>query len=131
MKIKSLLMLVVGLTFALTACAQQGPRGERPSAEEMAKRQTEMIQKATGIDKATAEKLNAINLKYAKQMQEMREKSGDQREAMRESMVASREAREAEIKALLTEEQYTKYKKHQEEMRNRQKEGQGHRGPRP
>jgi hypothetical protein len=92
----------------------------------MAKRQTEMIQKATGIDDATAKKVQEINLKYSKIMRDMREKSDD-REAMREEMGKIREKRDAEIKALLTDEQYKKYQAQQEEMR---KNRQGGGGPR-
>ena len=56
----------------------------------------------------------------------MREKSDD-REAMREEMGKIREKRDAEIKALLTDEQYKKYQAQQEEMR---KNRQGGGGPR-
>ena len=126
MKKEFLLVLVAGLFFSLTACAKpQGPRGNF-SPEDMAKRQTEMIQKATGIDDATAKKVQEINLKYSKIIRDMREKSDD-REAMREEMGKIREKRDAEIKALLTDEQYKKYQAQQEEMR---KNRQGGGGPR-
>ena len=126
MKKEFFLVLVAGLFFSLTACAQpQGPRGNF-SPEDMAKRQTEMIQKATGIDDATAKKVQEINLKYSKIIRDMREKSDD-REAMREEMGKIREKRDAEIKALLTDEQYKKYQAQQEEMR---KNRQGGGGPR-
>ena len=132
MKAKLLMFIVAGLMIAFTACSQppqgQGPQGNF-SPEDMAKRQTEMIKDATGIDEATTKKVHEINLKYANQMTELRKKYTS-REEMREPMMKMREQKDAELKALLTDEQFQKYKAKQEEMRQQRQGGGGPGGPR-
>ena len=119
------MLIVAGLMISFTSIAQpQGPRGDfKP--EDMAKRQTEMVKTATGINDATEKKVYDINLKYAKKMAEMREK-GD-RDSMRDAMMKQRTERDAEIKGLLTADQYKKYAAQQEEMRKNRQGGGGSR----
>ncbi len=109
---------------AFTACGQ--PPQNRPNwtPEQMAKRQTEMIKEATGIDDATTAKVDAINLKYAKEISALREKAKD-REAMREQMKELREKRDTELKTVLTADQFAKMKAKQEEMRQNRPGGPG------
>jgi len=111
-----------------TACGQ-APQGGRPNwtPEQMAKRQTDMIKEAAGTDDATTAKVDAINLKYAKETAALREKTTD-REALREPMKELRDKREAELKAILTPDQWAKVQAAQEEMRKNFQGGGG--GPR-
>ena len=97
---------------AITVNAQQ--RGGTP--EERAKRQTEMIKETTGIDAAKATKVEAILLKYAKEMATLREKTPD-REARREPQKALTDKQEAELKTVLSADEFAKYTAKQEEMR--------------
>ena len=90
----------------------------------MAKRQTEMIVKATGIDVATTAKVEAINLKYAKENAALRENID--REARSEPRKVLNEKRDAELKTVLTAEQFKKVQEAQEEMRKNMQGG----GPR-
>ncbi len=108
-----------------TVCGQ-GPQGGRANwtPEDMAKRQTEMIKKATGINDATAAKVEAISLKYAKEGAALREKYTD-REARREPMKAMNEKRDAELKTVLTAEQFAKVQEAQAEMRKKMQGGGG------
>lgn len=131
MKAKFLMFMVSAMLISFSACSQppqgQGPQGNY-TPEDMAKRQTEMIKEATGIDDAITKKVHEVNLKYANQTAELRKKYSS-REEMREPMMKMREQRDAELKTLLTEEQFKKYKEKQEELRQqRQNSGQG--GPR-
>jgi periplasmic protein CpxP/Spy len=107
---------------AMTAAAQGGMQNMTP--EDMAKRQTDMIVKATGIDAATTAKVEAITLKYAKEMMAIREKFTD-REARREPMKELRDKQDAELKALLTADQYAKLKAAQEAARAARQGGGG------
>ena len=120
------LLLVSSLLWMMvfTACGQ--PQGGRPNftPEQMAKRQTEMIKTAAGIDDATTAKVDAINLKYAKEMSALREKTTD-REAMREPMKELRDKREAELKTVLSADQWAKVQAAQEEMRKNRPGGGG------
>ncbi len=123
------LLLVSSLFWMMVFTAfGQGPQGGRPNwtPEDMAKRQTEMIVKATGIDAATTAKVEAINLKYAKENAALREKYPD-REARAEPRKVLNEKRDAELKTVLTAEQFKKVQEAQEEMR---KNMQGGGGPR-
>ncbi|MCK9638598.1 MAG: DUF4890 domain-containing protein [Prolixibacteraceae bacterium] len=122
---KILLVSSILWMMVFTACGQ-GPQGGRPNwtPEDMAKRQTEMIVKATGIDAATTAKVAAISLKYAKESAALREKYTD-REARREPMKAMNEKRDAELKTVLTAEQFTKFQEAQAEMRQRMQGGGG------
>ncbi len=104
----------------------QDNQGGRPNftPEDMAKRQTEMIVKVTGIDAATTAKVEAINLKYAKENAALREKYPD-REARAEPRKVLNEKRDAELKTVLTAEQFKKVQDAQAEMRQRMQGGGG------
>lgn len=95
--------------------------------EDMAKRQTERLKTATGCDEATASKVEALYLKYAKEMVAIREKTTD-RDAMREQFKTMREKQDAELKKILTADQFAKYQAAMEEMRKNMQNGGG--GPR-
>ncbi len=124
MKTRFLMLIVAGLMFSLTACAQpqQGGQGQgfggggNFNPEEMVKRQTEMIKEAAGLDDATTKKVEAIMLKYSQKMSEMRQ-GGQMGEGMREKMMEIREQQNAELKTVMTEEQFSKYEARQQEMR--------------
>jgi Skp family chaperone for outer membrane proteins len=119
------LFLVSSLIWVMvmTAAAQGGMQNMTP--EDAAKRQTDMIVKSTGCDAATKAKVEAITLKYAKELATVREKYTD-REARREPMKAIRDKQDAELKGVLTADQYAKLKAAQEEMRkNYQNNGGG------
>ena len=134
MKSKILMLIVAGLMISFTACSQSPQRGPGQGGrgnftpEDMAKRQTEMVKEAAGLDDATTKKVEVIMLKYAKKMSEMRQ-AGQPGEGMREQFQKIREEQNAELKTVLTEEQFAKYQAKQEEMR-RNRQGGGPGGPR-
>ena len=109
----------------MTAAAQGGMQNMTP--EDMAKRQAESIKQSTSCDAATSAKVEAICLKYAKELATVREKYTD-REARREPMKAVRDKQDADLKGVLTPDQYAKMTAAQEEMRKqRQSNGGGQR----
>lgn len=71
---------------------------ERPTVEQMAQRQTERMTKELGLDQSQAKKVYAINLKQAQQM-----------EAHRAQMLKDRQANAADMKSVLSAEQYDKW----------------------
>jgi hypothetical protein len=122
---KKRLFLVSSIIWVMVITAFGQPQNRQNwTPEQMAKRQTEMIKAATGIDDATTAKVDAINLKYAKEMATFREKNMD-REAMRESMKEMRDKKEAELKKVLTPDQFAKMIAKQEEMRKNRPGGPG------
>lgn len=108
-----------------TACAQS-PQGGRPNftPEDMAKRQTEMIKQAAGLDDAATAKVDAINLKYAKEQATLREKTPD-REARREPQKVLNDKRDAELKTVLSADQFAKVQAAQEAARANRQGGGG------
>ncbi len=113
---------LIGLMVITAFGQKQNKKNMNP--ERMAKHQTEMIKEATGIDAATTAKVDAINLKYAKEMAALRKKTTD-RKAMREPMKALNEKKDAELKKVLTDDQFKKYQTAQEEMRKKMRNGGG------
>ena len=106
----------------MTAAAQGGMQNMTP--EDMAKRTSEMIKKSTACDAATSTKVDAICLKYAKEMAVVREKYAD-REARREPTKVVRDKQDVELKAVLTADQYAKYQAAVEERRKQMQNGGG------
>lgn len=119
------LFFVSSLLWMIVVTANGQPQNRTP--EERAKRQTDLIVEATGCDAATKAKVEAISLKYAKEMSALFEKNQD-RSALREPMRQLREKQDADLKGVLTADQYAKYQAKQEEMRKAREAGGG--GPR-
>lgn len=71
---------------------------ERPTAEQVAQRQTDRLTKELGLDATQAKQVYALNLHQVQQMQ-----------AVREQMRKDRIARGEKMKSLLTPEQYAKW----------------------
>lgn len=124
MKKLGLLLLSV-IVFATVAMAQnQGQRSFDP--KERAKRQTEELTKALGLNKDQAKKVLELNTKMGEKMSAMWSEArngGGDREAMREKMTKVREEQNTEMKKILTEDQYKKYEKYLEEQRARRGQG--------
>jgi periplasmic protein CpxP/Spy len=96
-----------------TAMMAQGP-GNRRSGSERAKTETESISKALGLTADQSAKVLAVNLKYAAKdsarFADMQASGGSMdRDAMMKSMQEQRKAQAVEVKAVLTDEQKTKY----------------------
>lgn len=109
-------LLVVSLFFALSLFAQPQPERNRPSAEEMAKMQTQsMVDELKLSDKQTQE-VSAINLKYMKKITEAFESIKGDREAMRSRMNELRTQMTDEFKTVLTPEQFAKLQEMEKQM---------------
>lgn len=107
------LMLIVVIGFA-----QPDQRNINP--EEMAKRQTEQIKEAVGLDAKQEKQVYELNLESGKKMRTMRdEMQGGGFEGMREKMTEIRTEQDKKMKAILTADQWKKYEKYQEERRAR------------
>lgn len=105
MTIKNLVRLLATVVaiLALTtgAMAQQQEGKPKASPEERAEQQTKHMTSQLGLSPEQAAKVKEINLKYAQQQGEHR---GDH-----ESMMKMTETKNAELKQVLTEEQYQKH----------------------
>lgn len=122
------LLLMAGT--ALSAQAQQAGAQRTFDPETTAKQRTaEMVQKL-GLDKEQEAKVYALNLQQAEQMQQMREERKARqeqqtadRDKMRAEMKSKREAHAAEMKRILTDEQYKKWEQMQHEQMGRHRGG--------
>ena len=129
---KKLLLAAVALMFSVSMFAQQPQRGERREfkPEEMATRMADGMKKELNLNDEQYKSVYNLYLKRGEEMKARRDKGqqGQQvnREARREEMKKSQEAMNAELKKILTAEQYTKY----EEMLKKQQQRQRQGGPR-
>ena len=93
--------------------------------EEMAKRQTERMTQELGLNPDQVSRVQQIQMARVQEMQAMRGQGGGDRDKMREQMQASRTKYDAQYKAVLTSDQYTKYTAMQADRMNRGGGGPG------
>ena len=110
------LLALVLIFAAMTATVAQGQGRQMPSPEQRAAKSTEWMTSELSLDEGQAEQVQAINLKYAEKVQALR---GDH-----EAMQQMKEEKNAELKGVLTENQYTLYLEKAKE-RGRKGKGQG------
>ena len=110
-------MVVMALFAGQMALAQQM---QQRTPEERAQNQTHWMQKNLGITEDQNRKVYDIILKYARQAgQEKNEAPGREK---RQEMQQTQNAKDAELKAVLTGDQYQKYQAHVAEMKDKMRE---------
>lgn len=114
------IVLLALLLTSVVSIAQQ--RNFDP--EDFAKRQTAQLKEELDLNKEQEEKVYDLNLESIKKMSKLREEmqSGGGFEGMREKMTEIREEQNKKMKEILSEKQYTKYEKFQEERRSRMRD---------
>lgn len=116
----ALLIALASLWFAMPARAQLD-KLENTTPEQRAKALTEIMKVKLGLAPEQTTKIAALNLKYAQQMEPViKGPSGRIMKAM--EMRQINEKKEAELKALLSPEQFAKYEASKEEMREKLEE---------
>ena len=118
---KSFVLVLVSL-FIFSVSAQRPDRGPRMTPEERATRQTEMMTKQLDLTADQQVKIKEINLKFSQQMAAQRDQAGGDRQQNMEKMKAQMDARDAEIKQVLTPEQFEKWQTKRNEMRQQGRE---------
>lgn len=116
-------VILMTLLATMTAAAQAQDKVQK-TPQERAHARAERMARELGLSPEQQAKVEAIDLKYAEQARALRAEDEAQREAMRKEGKgkAIREGREAELKAVLTPEQYTKWQAKREEMKARHME---------
>ncbi len=109
--------LVFFLLFASQLEAQRGGWGRSP--EERAEMQSNMLRDSLALSDAQYEKVKEIMLGYAKKFDEMRNNAEGDWAALREQMGALRKQQSEALKTVMTTEQFEKWQKIQEAMRQR------------
>lgn len=99
------------LSILLWSCQSeaQRPKLRKASAEQIAEKQTTLQAEKLELEQEQAEKLKAINLKYAKQLKAEMETQQDNRKASIARLKKINEAQNEEVKAFLSEEQFRDY----------------------
>ncbi|MCB9178843.1 MAG: hypothetical protein H6590_05420 [Flavobacteriales bacterium] len=116
---KKLMMIAVLAGMTMAAQAQDKVK---KSPEERAKARTEQLTKELGLSPEQAAKVEAINLKYADKGAEMRKEREAERAEARKEGKEMRDAHDAEMKAVLTHDQYVKWTAKKEEMKEKRME---------
>jgi len=142
------LALAAVMMLSLTVNAQDNHRrqGRQMSKEEMIQRRTDRLAEDLGLNDSQKAALLKLNTEYADKLGNgMRPRTGvrkertdsvkkerpsaEQMQKLREEMQATRDSYNAELKKIVTEEQYAKYEKLQKERMqrfgNRQRGGRG------
>lgn len=114
---KKILIAGFMFMFAFVISAQNRERGNGPGGD-MTKRYEEM-KKELDLTEQQVDSIKAIDQELFTKMREQRDKNGDDREKGREEMKKMSEQKDERVKAILTEEQFTKYQKMESERRQR------------
>ena len=130
MKMKLVLSLGLMLALAVTVNAQGG--GQRRSVEERVKFVHEKLDSAFKLETAKQAKVDSAFANYYRQQEKIREEmtSGGERpdfQAMREKMQPLMDARDKELKTILTDDQYKKWKEEIEPAMMPRRNGGGNR----
>lgn len=101
-------------------------QGQRMSIEDRQKQEITWMKENLKITEDQEKKIVALNKVAQEQMQKMRQQreAGAEvdRDAMREQMRAAREKHQTELKSILSEEQYAKFQKMQDERREKMRQ---------
>ncbi|MCW3788632.1 hypothetical protein [Plebeiibacterium sediminum] len=122
---KLLLCLMSILLIGSITQAKAQPQQRSFNAEDMSKMQTERMKKDLKLSDKQTDEVSAINLKYAKKIEAQRNKTDGDRASMRDQMTSLRKEKNAELKKILSEEQYEKMLQIEEERRNNHQRGSG------
>ena len=125
MKIKITLFAMLMLVGVLSTQAQQGG-GQRRTPEERTKMVVDRLTDSLKISAAQATDINAAYLDYYKAQDKLREGLAPGTRPDQAEMTKLTDARDAKLKVILKEDQFTKLKAMEASMRNR---GGGQRPP--
>lgn len=114
---KRIFATILFMTFGLLVLQAQRT-GQRPemNPDKMAERQTAMMTEKLALDAAQAEKVKAINLKYAQQHADKKAEAKEGRKAAHQDV---HQARMAELKKVLTPDQYKTLEQSQADQKER------------
>jgi len=104
------------LTPAVASAQMDALKNSTP--QERAEMQTKWMQTNLSLDAKSADAVSAINLKYAQKNQVLMD-SGSPRFEKMTSMMRNADAKDAELKAVLTSEQYGLYEQKKSELRQK------------
>ena len=129
LSIKFLAIIALFFTSNFMANAQRGDH-QRHTPEERAEQQTTRMAEDLSLDTKQIAQVKAINLTYAKKMHEARQNGKGDRKAMKELKTTLRVEKNAELKQVLTLEQYQIHEEKEAKKGKKGKKGKGRKGDR-
>lgn len=116
-------LFMVILFSSATVFAQDGNRREKKG--DPTKRSERLMAELKLDEKQTAE-FNKVEAEYRELMEKEREAVKEERKKTREKMIAMRTEKDAQMKKILTDEQYKLYLEKQKKADRPHKKGRGH-----
>jgi Spy/CpxP family protein refolding chaperone len=113
---KSIVFMLVSL-FTIGISAQRPDKKARVTPEERASKQTEIMAKQLELTEEQQAKVKEINLKYSQQTANHEQQAKDELKKSREDFKSLFEAKDAELKQVLTPEQYQKWQEKRKDLR--------------
>ena len=122
---KVLVICIVALIASVSAFAnsdapQRGNRGDRNMDSQ---KRIEKMCKDLNLNEEQTKQFQQINKDFMEKMKKQREAADTDRQKHREAMQAMQTERNAQIKKILTDEQYKKYTEMQKNMRKNMRKG--------
>ncbi|HRF79144.1 MAG TPA: hypothetical protein PL070_03575 [Flavobacteriales bacterium] len=114
-------LMIIAVLAGLTVATQAQDKA-RKSPEERAKMRTEHMAKELELTPEQKAKVEAINLKYAGKATELRKEREAERTEARKEGKAMHDAHDAEMKTVLTPDQYTRWQAKKEAKKEAMKQ---------
>lgn len=121
---KTILMLAIA-SMSL-AYAQQPAHHKKHTPQERAEKLTEKMTQELGLSAETKAKVSEINYEKARKVEQLRNEAIADKERKKEARQKLKQEHETQLKAVLTPEQFEKWLKLREEMKQKHKEKRMH-----
>ncbi len=112
-------LIISGLQ-AQDARPKRGQEGRDP--EKVAQFETNRMSKQLKLNKETEQKVNEINLRYAKKQAELRKENKEKRDQMHKSAESLQLEKDKALEKVLTPQDFAAYKSKREEARNKREQ---------
>ncbi|HVY75383.1 MAG TPA: hypothetical protein VG890_11170 [Puia sp.] len=112
------LLLLTGLVLLMSVGRTQN---DMPGAADRAAKMTDWMKTNLKLNDSQVQQVQDINLKYANKMDELKASTAARRQKM-QTMKSDAAAKDAELKAVLTDDQYKAYSAKKKEMTKEAKE---------
>ena len=117
------ILIFAAFVFTMLIVGNLNAQPPQRSPEERAKHETAMVKEQVALTDSQAVKYQVIALKYANMASEFRNIPRDSVQLREKKRAEFNENKKAEVKAILTPEQYANYEKWMEEFRGRMRRG--------
>ncbi len=125
--IAALMMMSVSVSAQGQKAASNAPQA-KPTVEQVAQHRTDMMKKNLNLSDAQAKKIYDLNLKRAKEIEKNRTAAAADKQTRMDAMKSARAAEDAQMKSILTPEQYATWQQNLQKAAQRRDGMNGHKG---